>query len=246
MTLTDLLAAHGAASWDRQLCLAELIGNGNWNLDVQRGEITFGGRQTYPVQILGSESEGGGTWLWAWANAASGLPERVTAASRQLQEYGRQSQVPEFVAPELSLEAVNGHLLSTIASGICQADAYYRGPYDGGAVFLLLTAPETRRFADPTPTHFIRVFTEFIMNFACPHRPALLAYAQYKGYGCEEAADGSMVCTSPSGDALTATLDGEGRLVNFAATLTAAGFAAKPSAIPPEPEKKPWWKFGSR
>jgi hypothetical protein len=172
MTLTDLLAEHGAASWDRQLCLVKLIGDGGWNLDVKRGEITSGGRQTFPVQILGSECERAKIWLWAWANTASGLSVEVTAASLQLLDYREQNEVPEFVAPELGLESVNGHLLSTVASGLCQADAYYRGPYDGGGVFLLLTAPETRRFAAPSPTHFIRVFTEFVMNFACPHRPA--------------------------------------------------------------------------
>ncbi len=240
MTLTDLLAEHGAASWDKQMCLAMLIGDYGWSLDVKRGEIMFGDALTFPAQLLGSEADAAETWLWAWANEASHLPPELVAASQQLQDFGRQNAVPELTTPEVSLDDVNGHLLSMIASGQCGADAYYRGPYEGGAAFLLLTAPEAKRFADPTPTHFIRIFMEFISAFSCPHRPALEAYARYKDYAFKEQADGSLLLTSPAGDAITATFDVLGRVKDFSATLTKKSF----DGTDPVPAKKPWWKLG--
>ena len=127
MTLTDLITEHGAASWDKQMCLMGVIGEKAWSLDVKRGLLTFGGTDTFPVQLLGSEAEAAGTWLWAWANDASNLPPALTAASRQMQEVGRQQEIAALYDPEVSLETAGGHLLSMIASGVCGADAYYRG-----------------------------------------------------------------------------------------------------------------------
>jgi len=63
MTLDDLITEHGAASWDKKMCLMELIGENPWSLDVRRGLLMFGGSLTFPVQLLGSEAEAAGTWL---------------------------------------------------------------------------------------------------------------------------------------------------------------------------------------
>ncbi len=236
MDLTQLITQHGAASWDKQMCLADAIGDGDWELSLSEGQITFGGTQSFPVQILGSEGDGAGTWLWAWANTESNLPPPLVQAAGQMRAFGEQQRVAAFVAPELNLEDANGHLLSAIACGVCGADAYYRGPYAGGAVFLLLEAPALRQYADDTPMRFIRIFTEFISAFACDHRPALAAYASYKGYTL--AGEGNAdVITLPAGAVIRAEFDPEGRLAKFSSTLTAENTA-------PVPEKKPWWKLG--
>jgi len=84
MALDDLMTEYGAASWDKQMCLMEIVGEKAWNLDVKRGLLTFGGSLTFSVQLLGSEAEDAGTWLWAWANEASHLPPEIVAASRQM------------------------------------------------------------------------------------------------------------------------------------------------------------------
>lgn len=240
MTLDDLMTEHGAASWDKQMCLMELIGEKAWNLDIRRGLLTFGGSLTFPVQLLGSEAEQAGTWLWAWANEGSNLPPELIAASRQMQAFGQQNSIAALTNPENSLDDANGHLLSMIASGVCGADAYYRGPYDGGAAFMLLTAPEVRKQADFSITAFIRIFTEFISAFECSHRPALEAYARYKNYACAPQPDGTLLCTSPAGASVTAAFDDLGRLSIFSATLIADSLKGQPPA-----PKKPWWKLGS-
>ncbi len=241
MTLTDLITEHGAASWDKQMCLMDVIGEKAWSLDVKRGLLTFGGRMTFPVQLLGSEAEAAGTWLWAWANEASNFPPELTEASRQMRELGRQYEIAALSDPEVSLDNVSGHLLGMIASGVCGADAYYRGPYNGGAAFMLLTAPEVKGRADSSVTAFIRIFTEFISAFDCSHRPALEAYARYKAYSYAPQADGTLLCMSPSGASVTAAFDDLGRLSKFSATLTADSMAETPGTKAP---KKPWWKLG--
>ena len=235
MDLQPLLEEHGAASWDKQMCLADLIGDGGWQLSVSQGQITFGGRQTFPVQILGSESEAAGTWLWSWANNGISPPEAALQGVNQLREFGDRNSVPQFVEPELSLDAANGHLLSMIASGLCRADAYYRGPYEGGAVFLLLNAPQVRQYSDDSPLRFIRIFNEFISAFACSHRAAFAAYARYKGYPTDTQGD-AVITALPAGAQVRAVFDPLDRLIEMTSTLTQENIGAKP-------EKKPWWKL---
>lgn len=236
MDLTQLITQHGAASWDKQMCLSDAIGDGDWQLSLSEGQITFGGRQSFPVQVLGSEGDAAGTWLWAWANTESNLPPTLVQAAEQMRAFGEQERVAEFVAPEINLEDADGHKLSAIACGVCGADAYYRGPYAGGAVFLLLTAPTLRRFADDTPMRFIRIFTEFISAVSCDHRSALAAYAAYKGFACQSVA-GADTVRLPAGAEVRAEFDAQDRLAKLSSTLTAENSA-------PAPEKKPWWKLG--
>ena len=226
MDLTQLIAQHGAASWDKQVCLSDAIGDGDWQLSMSEGQITFGGRQSFPMQVLGSEADGDGTWLWAWANMESNLPPALLQAAAQIRAFGERERVAEFVAPALNLEDADGHKLSMIACGVCGADAYYRGPYAGGAVFLLLTAPTLRRFADDTPMRFIRIFTEFISAFPCDHRQALAAYAASKSFPIQAEADTEIV-TLPAGAEVRAEFDVQGRLVRFSSTLTAENSAPR-------------------
>lgn len=236
MDFAQLLTEHGAASLDKQHCLAELIGKAGWQLDVPKGEITFGGRQTYPVQILGSEAEAAGTWLWSWANDGINPPPSALQAVTQLREYGAKNGIREFTAPELPLNQVGGHPLSMIASGLCGADAYYRGPYDGGAVFLLLSAPPVRKYADNSPLRFIRIVNGFIAEFPCDPRSSLSAYAKYKGYPVTKDAD-ALVTTLPLGAEVRASFDAQGRLAEMTSTLTQGNTGVAGA-------KKPWWKIG--
>jgi len=220
MDLTQLITQHGAASWDKQMCINDLIGDNTWNLNLERGLMSFGDEMTFPVQILGSEAEYAGTWLWAWANEAGNFSPAFTTASRQLQDFGRQNLVPELTTPEISGDDANGHLLSLIALGLCGTNAYCRVPCTGGAAFLLLTVPETRCFTDLSPAHFIRIFMDFTSQFECSHRPALEAYARYKSYTVAVQEDRTLLLASHSGEEITAVFDDVGSLWTLKARLT--------------------------
>lgn len=235
-SLSDLLSEHGVASWDKQESLAALIGEGDWQLRLRTGQITFGGRHTFPVQVLGTEAHETRTWLWSWANTASGIADSLLVAARQVRSYGAQSGVSEFTRPGFSLDEADGHLLSLICAGVCHADCYYKGPYEGGAVFLLLTSPQLKAHSDDTALRFVRLYTTFISQFACDHQTALLSYARYKGYKYE-ARGRNVTCVSPQGEPVQASFDAEGRLTEMVSPET--------TATREEPvDKKPWWKFG--
>ena len=72
---------HALSALDQQLHVIDVVGEGSWQFDMGAGAVTFQAgtaARTVPVQILGTESHGDHTWLWGWANAASGIPGRRT------------------------------------------------------------------------------------------------------------------------------------------------------------------------
>lgn len=210
-SLAGLLEYHGAASLDKQWALGDLIGDADWHVSMAEGVISFGDKR-FPIQVLGSESAASGTWLWSWANHASNLPPALVRSAELLRGFGAEHGVAELAEAELSLESVSGHLLAMIAAGVLGADCYYRGPYEGGAVFLLLEAPELRVRLSP-PTRMINVFIQFISTFEVNHRRALLAYLQSRGYECAAEGDelvganqqGSIACRFDEHDRFVAS-----------------------------------------
>ena len=213
-TLDELFHRHAAASFDKQLYLGDLLGKLPWQFDLSSGVLSFGDRFKFPTQILGTESEGDQSWLWAWANRDSGIPDPHLRSARELQRLGKQDGIGEFTQPSLALETANGHVLAMIASGICSTAAYYRGPYEGGAVFLLIQAGAFERNIPSPGARIAFVFSELIMKFELDHRKAFLGYMEY--YRMRVAGDDArMTAEAPNGERLTAEFDQMGRLIQI-------------------------------
>ncbi|MBL8151298.1 MAG: hypothetical protein JNN15_15350 [Blastocatellia bacterium] len=138
MKRRELLSTYLAISLLKQQRLADYLGEHFWNVDLEKALIDFGLDRTFPIQILGSESHISGTWLWAWANHQSQLPEQVTKQAWWLHQYGKEHRVDIFIQPELPVSEVDGHEIAIIASGLCKADGYYAGNYGNGSAFLLI------------------------------------------------------------------------------------------------------------
>ena len=146
--LHDLCAAHAALSSEKQRALAAALGDGPWRFSIGAGTISLdGGRFVFPIQLLGTQAEESNTWLWAWANEASNFPPDLLTSANRLRQIGLEEGVMELAEPQLDLGSpddrpwFDGYYLAMAASGLCQADCYYRAPYEGGALFVLLQAP---------------------------------------------------------------------------------------------------------
>lgn len=199
---------------DRQSRLARKIGDEDWTFDMATGTLTFGA-MTLSVQLLGTEAYGNKSWLWAWANTQSGIPERLTAHARAMHDYGEKHGVAEFVQPQLDLEDIDGHRLSVAGAGLMHANAYYRGPYEGGALYMLITdAQISQPRSDPMSRLSMR-FAEAVSNFSVPrHRDALLGYAQTLGLTTTEPDPETVVVSGDSGTC-TASFDERGRVTGI-------------------------------
>jgi hypothetical protein len=209
--LLHLLSLYAASTLDKQRTLMNLIGEKHdWDFDMNSGTIVFNGKHTYPVQIIGTESTAAKTWLWSWANVESGIPAPLLAAANKIKAFGGQHQIAEFTAPQLKLGEVTGPLLSTIATGLTRGDAFYRGPYPGGALYLVISAPPLKAQLDSSPLRLVSNFSQLIATTPVEHRKAWKSYLEQKGYQLTEAAD-SVTGTSPKGEKVVARFDAHGR-----------------------------------
>ena len=190
-SMTDVLSLAAGYSFLCQNRMGEkIIGDNGWALDPMNGIIRFGDRE-YTAGILGSESAVQNTWLWSWAHTESGLPERCTAASRRAKRA--LPELAEFRTGKFMLDELhNGHNLSMICAGVSEENVcYYRCPYEGGAVFVLISGLPEEIFAPAEIPEFLRQYMEIIGGFYCDHR--LLAAGFLHQNGTPFTADGSVI-----------------------------------------------------
>lgn len=134
-----LLRRHGLTALDRQVHLQDLVGEESWQLDQDAGTISFG-PLVCAAQILGTQSDTDRTWLWAWANPS--VPDAVRRDAERIRDHGQRHGVSHFTDAQAPLDpSMPPEMLALIATELTGADGYYRGPYEGGAVFVLLRLP---------------------------------------------------------------------------------------------------------
>jgi hypothetical protein len=216
----DLLERYAAVAFEKQRALADLLGEHNWQVDIPTGQMTFSradsSRVVCDVQLLGTESYESNTWLWAWANTQSNLPAQVLVRAEELRGLGGQQGLEVLTTPSIDLEGRNAHELAMIASGLCNADAYYRGDYGAGALYCLLTLPQLRLRPPVSALEITMVMTQLIAGISLNHRRTFLHYLNAKGLHAEESS-GAVRATLPSGGTVNATFDDLGRLTEMRA-----------------------------
>lgn len=229
-TFKELLSQHVGLAFARQLALADLLENQqSFNVDIRQGVCTFGNDLRFPIQILGSEAEDSDTWLWAWANEASNLPPALLHSCNSLKELGAKHGIRELTERQFPLEVTNGHTLSMIASGVDGNCCYYRGPFPGGALFVLLKNVPAELLRPIRCERVITVLGEAISNFEVDHRLMAESFLKSQGFALQPS-DGKLIATREP-DMIVLAFDELGRI---------AGIDGK---IEPRRKPKPWWQF---
>ena len=217
--LPFLFSRHAAASFDKQCYLASLIDSEPWHFDLASGLLSFGDKYHWHAQLLGTEADDSQTWLWAWANTGSNIPPTLLQCALQMKELGDQRLIEDLTTPQLPLDEIDGHVLSMIASGVCQANAYYRGPYEGGAAFLLIKDDAFPKHTDPPLQRIASVFPQAISNIDIPnHKLALMGHLEFYGLAHEQ--EGDKIMVKENGEpVLTAMFDKRNRLTKLDVTI---------------------------
>jgi hypothetical protein len=231
VTIEDAINEHICAAFDRQLEFAEFLGeNYNWNIDVTAGTLTLATpQQNYvlAMQLLGTESEADGTWLWAWANDASNLPSESLHAALRVKVAGETYSIREMhdATPFEVDDTVNGHTLALMASGLTVADCYHRCPYQGGALFVLVFDEQYRALIEQRrQSENVNVIARIANRFpqiissvpVTNHHRALSAYMRHYGMDVTDE-PGRLNGTLPSGENIVATFDNLNRLTDLSA-----------------------------
>ena len=118
-----------------------------WDYDLEAGTLTFSENGTpqiiASIQVIGTTSKSGGTWMWAWANES--LPDKVTRAVESVRAFGLAENLAELTKESLPDDEYIGWEMSGVAAGILHAKGAYRCPDDNGFVYVVYTS---LRFAD--------------------------------------------------------------------------------------------------
>src|SRR4051812_4518593 len=179
--LQALFERHVAASFDKQLFLAELVGDRDWTLDLARGLLVFADGPTWNVQVLGLVSARDGSWVWGWAPNTGEVPPGLLKAAQGMRRLGALRDIPELITPRLPKGDSIGTRLAAVASGVFHANAFYRAPYEGGAAFLLVVDPEYPVNHTTPAVRIPTVIPQVLRRFPVDHRRVLSGYV--KDYG---------------------------------------------------------------
>lgn len=193
--------------------LAGILGEHNWEADIESGLMVFEGpdMQT-PFEIVGTYSFSSETWMWSWANEASGLPENMTTIARKLHVIGEAKNIRELVTPDFSADPVDLHAFGILACGIGAADAFYVADYGDGMLVAVLTGDLVSSGWQPDHQRALLVFPQVISTFELDHKFALVNYLQALGY---EVKVDKGVLARKEGQQIQADFDDVGRLTSL-------------------------------
>jgi hypothetical protein len=118
-----------------------------WKYDFGQGTLTFF-KDDIPqviasIQVIGTTSKSGGTWLWSWANQS--LPATVTEAATRVYAFGQAEKLPQLTQESTPDDEYLGWEMAAIAASLVGSKGAYRCPGDNGFVYVVYSS---LRFAD--------------------------------------------------------------------------------------------------
>lgn len=215
-TETELLEQYAAVALEKQIDLYEVIGDSAWNFDMKSGTITFGKEFVFPVQVLGTFSHSSETWLWAWANEGSNIPQNLLEQALRLKTYGEQHGIDLLRNPEFDATTQDLHAVGCVASGMFGASGYYLANYGQGTMVATVKSDEVDNLRKDDIPRLLTTFPQVISQFNVNHKAAFIHYVTAKGYAVTGNGN-TVTATHQTGNA-TATFDNLGRLADLTGT----------------------------
>jgi hypothetical protein len=212
--INEYLELYALISLEKQEKFDRLIGEHTMELDVDTGTIRFSNGHAVPFQVLGTESGNTLTWLWAWSDEQPDTPVQLLTSAFQLKDWGEKQDVREFCSPSIDLNRADGQMISLIASEVCKASCYYRDPYEGGAIYVLLFDKSIDAQPPFDLAGLSQKLSDLISLYEFNHRNALLSYFRMKGLSPVETGS-TVTCELGSGEQLSAEFDDSNRITSL-------------------------------
>ncbi len=116
---------------------------GSWpryDYDQQAGTLTLSSNGKVGVladiNIVGSTSKSGGTWLWAWENPS--ILESVKDCLADVRAYGEAHGLEKLTTAKWPGDERDGWEMTAATAFILRAEGAYRAPGDDGTLFMIL------------------------------------------------------------------------------------------------------------
>jgi hypothetical protein len=185
--LETLFSQHVFSFYQRQIHLAETVGNLDWRLRVNDEMLDFGKRTfglffkqavSFKVQLIGTESYITDTWRWGWSNKKG--TSNFASWSHKILEMGHSQGIEDFVADEIELNGFaqpTGDDMAAMGAAILDL-ALFRCPHTTGAVWvgLMNFHPEQN---NPNLANVAKIIDEGVRRYTIMNQPhAILSYAK--------------------------------------------------------------------
>ncbi|MWN90168.1 hypothetical protein GQ597_05570 [Gilliamella sp. Pra-s65] len=212
----ELLQHFGCYGFEKQLNFYEIIGDSDWQIDINQGVIYFGDNITFSIQLLGTFSLSSETWLWSWNNEASQLPTSVIEQALSLKSYGEENDINLFTSAQFDTTQEDLYKIGVIATGMFDTNGYYLANFGEGIALVTIKKDHinsknnnqnkiskilpkfiTNLFGRSSSennndehknnqTQIFETFSQFISNFDVDHYQALKYYLIAKDYQIEK------------------------------------------------------------
>lgn len=151
----------------QQYASDHIVKGRNWNVDFSTKMISFGD-DSYPVQLIGSESNQSNTWNWGWNNI-NHFDEDILVLANEMQELGEAWSLDALRIAQFKMnEIYHGHNLAIVACGLSQNDYfYYRGPHAGGAILMAIKYDAKLSI---NAKEFVSTMMQCIQNYQIEHK----------------------------------------------------------------------------
>jgi len=165
---------------EKEAKLARIIGEQMHQLDLDAGVIRFGRDLALPFQVLGTESFNTLTWLWAWAEEQTEIPENLIQTSLQLRDWGVHEGIREFTIPSVDIDKADGNAIALVGTQITRANSFFRDSYEGGAVYLLIFDNSIEHEPSFDRASLFSTLTDLLFRYELNQKNVLLSYLQLK------------------------------------------------------------------
>ncbi len=180
------LADHVFRILENQQALFDFLGEHRWGYAMEDGLLTLtsaaDGRilADCPAQVLGSQSDADGSWLWAWANEQSQIPKNLLRAVESVRSQAEAEGNALFTASEPiepeEDDDLFGPRLAIVAAGAANLYTYYACGYDGGCLFVGIESPPPGVRTVGDATRAVHALQMGLSALDFDHRRAALAY----------------------------------------------------------------------
>ena len=236
MSFAALFDQFALGSAEQQELAQEVVGGRPFTADLTSGVVGFEPGLEVRAELVGTEADDPGSWMWSWANP-SGFSDRVTGAARYARSYGEQHGVGELTSGEIPLDGrALGYRLTVVTCGLAGGYAYYPATAaPGTTAYMLLDHPS---LALP-PVQLARALTVLTAMSASGQvadwRHALFSYAEQRGLEARPAERWVDLVHPGTQGSIRVDLDEHGRVANIAGRLR--------PVEPPAPKRR---RFGRR
>ena len=147
-----------------------------WEYDLDGGTLTFSEdgvpKVVASIQVVGTTSVSGGTWLWGWANES--LTPKVTTQLAEVRTFGEAEKISDLTNAELPDDEYLGWAMTAVTAKVLGAKGAYRCPGENGFVYVVYSSIG---FADAAPSPTIPCSDEIkcadhgrgFATYACEH-----------------------------------------------------------------------------